>query len=115
MNRDLLFGKEVDPEIFEPIETLLLRAKQDYDVLYLTSWSAPTSGGGTSKLPEGETIRVLSYRKGAAGVVCAPVDYERLHSILIPEEERLAPKYGGYYLVINLSHLDKYFEQVSKV
>ncbi len=76
MNHNLLFGKEVEPGSWEPSTPLVLRATSDYDVLFLTSFRVPTTGGGTAVLPSGELIKVVSYREGAAAASCLPLRHD---------------------------------------
>ena len=113
MNRDLLFGKNVQGDSYEPASPLVLRALKDYEVLYLTTFSAPTTSGGTGLLPAGELICVVGYRKGFPAATCMPLRYDALQESIVPENERLDAKYGGYYFVIKLDDLDEHFEQLS--
>ena len=60
MDRSRLFGKEITrPEhyphrIFEADPNLVLIANQDFEVGYLTGYSAPFTGGGKAIFPKGE-------------------------------------------------------------
>ena len=43
---------------------------------------------------------------------CAPVNYEKLHPLIVPESVRRNSKYNGYGFVVPLDDLDEYFIEV---
>lgn len=112
MDRSKLFGKHIHAEIYQPEEDLILEAISDYETMYLTGWKAPTTGGGRAILPAGERIKVQTYSKGAIAANCTPINYDKLHSLIVPESDRINSKYSGYGLVIPLDDLDNYFIEV---
>ena len=68
----------------------------------LTQWRAPFTGGVDGLLPAGVVVSVIEGpMPDATAVGCRPENYERLELLLVPEHDRLAPKYDGYYLVID--------------
>jgi hypothetical protein len=74
-------------------------ADADTEVLVMTHWRAPFTGGNEAMLPAG-TVLVVRYDQNpnAPGFGCVPEDYDRLEAVLVPEEDRKAEKYGGYSL-----------------
>ena len=73
---------------------------QDIEASGLTTWGAPYTGSFNCVIPAG-TILVARYDQveGAKGFGCIPADYQKLEKILVPEEDRQAKKYSGYYFV----------------
>ena len=77
----------------------------------MTHWSAAFTGGKVS-VPAG-TVLVVHHDQvpGAVGVSCLPANYDELHSVFIPAEDREADKYGGYSLSILVSELVAHAKQ----
>ena len=97
----------------------IYKSKEDYQVRYLTLLRAPYTGGGDAIFPKGEKIRIgLFWIKEENQIgdkkpilnACAPLDYERLQSVIIPEDILHNPKYGGYYLSISTRDLNTKFK-----
>lgn len=112
MDRSKLFGKHVHSDIYQPEEGLIFEARADYEIMYLTGWKAPTTGGGKAVIPAGERIKIQFYRKGAVAAHCAPVNYEKLHRLIVPESDRNDSKYDGYGFVVPIDDLDEYFIEI---
>jgi len=90
-------------EIYEAID--------DVEVLYMTSWGAPFTGGGNVIFPKGETIKVATpNRPKPTSVYCEAVNYKKLHHLVVPEKDRSAPDYGGYYFAIETLTLNTKFK-----
>lgn len=90
------------------------RALADFPANALTQWDAPFTGGSSGVLPAGELVEVLDDPvPGFPAVGCRPVRYEALHTRFVSEEDRAAPKYSGYYLVIALEDLVERFERIA--
>ena len=91
------------------------QALQDVDVLVMTQWHAPYTGGDDGVVPKGEVLEVISDAlPEAAGVGLKPVRYQELHATLVDEADRLAEGYAGYYLVVLFDVLDKEFSRVKQ-
>jgi hypothetical protein len=71
----------------------------------LTSRAAPFTGGFECVSPRGTVVRVQSDPPiGARAVGCTPENYEEIERLVVPEEDRTDPQYGGYSLVIDLTN-----------
>jgi hypothetical protein len=90
------------------------RVIRDLDTHGLSTWRAPFTGDFKTTIPAG-TILVADngQREGAPGFSVVPEDYEQLETRLVPDETRLAEKYGGYYFVLLASDIGNTFELVS--
>lgn len=82
-------------------------AKEDLEIICMTSWSAPFTGGSDRILPKGEKFRILNDpRAGATAVYCEPVRYKELHKHMVLFSDRLKFWiYRGYYLCINIKEI----------
>jgi hypothetical protein len=89
-------------------------AKSDNDVAVMTHWSAPFTGGNEAVLPAG-TIVVARYdqQPDVPGFNCIPENYDQLEPALVPEDTRLADKYGGYSLSFVLDDIGTKLESSS--
>jgi len=90
----------------------LYEAKEDIEIKFLTAWRAPYTGGGTALLNKGERIWVDStpFDEKPIGVFVLPVDYQKLELRMVPNNERNATKYNGFYLSIKTKELNERFE-----
>jgi hypothetical protein len=85
----------------------------DLQVSYLTSWSAPFTGGGTGLLKRGEQVIVendLLTRPISA--YAKPINYARVEADMIPESDRANNKYAGFYLSLRTIDLGRNFKLV---
>lgn len=84
------------------------RAREESEVLYNTSWSAPFTGGGMGTIPAG-TILIVDHDPvvGATGVSLVPEAYGAIEEILVPRDERTNPKYGDYRVILTFEELDR--------
>jgi len=74
-------------------------ATPDVEVSYLTSWSAPFTGGGTGTLNRGERVMIENaFLARPISVNGTPIDYARVEERLIAQRERSNPKYDGFRL-----------------
>lgn len=73
----------------------------------MTSWNAPYTGGYDRILKAGEKFVVSSNpQPGATAVYCDPLDYKRLHKVMIPWTDRIQFwVYSGFYLSIKLDQI----------
>jgi hypothetical protein len=74
----------------------------------LTSWFAPFTGGGNGKL-RASTVLVVDHdpRPNAKSVSCTPENYAEVEQYLVPAEDRAAPKYSNFYLVLRFERLEQ--------
>ncbi len=88
-----------EKQLYEPLE--------DIDVICMTSWRAPFTGGYDRILPKGERFRVSHDPvEGATAVYCDPIRYKQLHKTMVPWKDRLQfLTYAGYYLCIKLDSI----------
>ncbi len=92
------------------------RAKVDVKVLCLTSWSAPYTGSHDRVLPKGEIVSIgMDPPAWAKGVYLDPENYEQLHEMMVPAEERQQEFYCGYYLAISFDQLRQEFEPLPQI
>jgi hypothetical protein len=92
----------------------LYKSKCDQTIDYLTSWSAPYTGGGTTTLFKGEKIWIFSdpTSNKTIGTYALPVDYKNLEDRIVPYNERTAFKYNGYYFSISTKTLNENFDLI---
>jgi hypothetical protein len=82
-------------------------------VIAMTSWAAPFTGGEKRVLPAGEEFVISNDPpEGATAVYCDPVRYEELHAQFVPTRDRQSKRYTGYYLCIDLNVIAGQCEQV---
>jgi hypothetical protein len=89
-------------------------ANVDQDVSYITSWSAPYTGGGTTKLFAGEQIWVASGPIGAKpiGAYLLAMDYNDLESRILSSNDRNSIKYEGFSFSIDTKSLNENFKLI---
>lgn len=91
----------------------IYEAIDDVEIPYMTSWGAPFTGGGNATLPKGEKVKVVTpNRPKPTSVYCDPINYKKLHSIIVPERDRKAQDYGGYYFCIDTLTLNTKFKLI---
>lgn len=74
---------------------------RDVTVKGLTHWNAPATFGFEATIPKGTVM--VAYHDGAEdaeGFGCVPERYAEMEAALVPEEDRLADKYGGYSFTV---------------
>jgi len=78
--------------------------KEPVEVIALTHWRAPFTGGYNVVLPAGEVVEIdHDPVPGATAVGCTPIRYAELEVAFIPAKDRKADNYGGYSLTIPLA------------
>jgi hypothetical protein len=82
---------------------------RDITVNFLTHWSAPFTGGGSGLLPAGTRVRVEVHFTDEPVAVAGRVLDSQVEAILVPAEDRNAPKYGGYSLSLSTEQLNRDF------
>ena len=89
------------------------RASTDLDVICLTHWRAPFTGGHRVVIPTGAEFQITyDPVEHATGVACSPVDYDQLHEVFVPPDERSAEGYDGYSLVVDITSIQRDCESV---
>jgi hypothetical protein len=89
------------------------RATAPLDVIAMTSWAAPCTGGEDGVLPAGEEFVVSNDPpEGATAVYCDPVRYDELHAHFVAAKDRRHKKYTGYYLCVDLGLIAERCERV---
>ena len=86
----------------------------DQPIRYMTAWRAPYTGGGDSKILAGERVWIDDEPtdEKPIGVYAMPIEYDKLETRMVPEEERSAAKYNGFYLSIDTMVLLEKFNLV---
>ncbi len=89
-------------------------ASFDQDVSFMTSWSAPYTGGGTTKLFKDEQIWIDSspMDEKPIGVYLLAVDYKDLENRIVSESDRTSFKYDSFYFHISTKILNENFKLV---
>lgn len=99
--------------VYYPLAGDVFESRSNVEIDYLTSWAAPYTGGGRTMLPKGE--RVIVQQVGLpkpTSVYCLPDRYDELHDRIVPESDRSAEKYGGYYFSIKTKLLNEQFAKI---
>jgi hypothetical protein len=75
-------------------------ATADIAISGLSHWKAPFTGDFETVIPEG-TVLVAPHDAfaEAEGFYCVPEQCDDLEAVLVPEADRLDPKYDGYSFV----------------
>jgi hypothetical protein len=96
----------VDGEVYETLE--------DIPIKFLTHWRAPFTDGGEGTLPKGTQVRVKipDWIREPIGVSADPLDVPRIERLLVSEDVRKNPKYGGFSLSISTAELNRRFRLV---
>ena len=91
------------------------KTTKDIQIIAMTSWAAPFTGGYDRVLRSGEVFTIANDPPNTAtAVYCVPDDYKRLHSEFIPLSDRLQFwVYRGYYLCINLRDIKESCERLT--
>ena len=89
-----------------PLGGTRFRSNVDLEVIALTTWAAPFTGGDKRVLPAGEEFTVMDTPgEGSTAVGCLPVRYDDLHQNFVNSVDRANLTYSGYYLVVSIQHL----------
>ena len=86
---------------------------RDITVRYLTHWRAPFTGGGSGALPAGTRVRVEVHFTDEPVAVAGVVQDPQVEALLVPADDRNAPKYGGYSLSLSTEQLNRDFRLLS--
>jgi hypothetical protein len=89
-------------------------ATEDMQVSYLTSWSAPFTGGGTGTLKKGERV-IMEHDMilpRPVAVYAKPIDYAAAEERMVPASDRANIKYAGFYLCLRTVDLARNFSLV---
>jgi hypothetical protein len=88
-------------------------ATRDVEVSYLTSWSAPFTGGGSGTLKKGERV-IINYEPLPRPIAAnaKAINYTHGEEGMVPESDRANKKYSGFYLVLKTLELTRDFRLV---
>jgi hypothetical protein len=88
-------------------------AARDIEVSYLTSWSAPFTGGGSGTLKKGERV-IINYEPLPRPIAAnaEAINYVQVEEGMVPESDRSNKKYSGFYLVLKTLELSRDFKLV---
>lgn len=86
-------------DVYEP--------RHEVEVTYLTRWRAPYTGGGTTRLRPGDQVVVsdVPMEEQPLAVYVDAADYAQLEARVVPESDRQAPGYEGFYLHLRTADL----------
>lgn len=92
----------------------LYAANFDQEINFLTTWTAPYSGGGTTTLFKGEQVWVDSnpIDKRPIGAYLLAVEYKDLENRIVSESDRNSFKYDSYCFHISTKTLNENFKLV---
>lgn len=86
----------------------------DVSVNYLTWWTRPYTGGGEVRLRSGDKVVVSRTPIEKPVMVYADaVDRQAMEASIVPNEERSAEGYSGFYFAIRTADLNRCFRLVS--
>ena len=88
-------------------------ATSDVEVSYLTSWSAPFTGGGSGRLKKGERV-IIDYEPLPRPIAAnaKAINYTHLEQEMVRESDRSNNKYSGFYFVLKTLQLSRAFRLV---
>ena len=88
-------------------------AARDVEVSYVTSWSAPFTGGGSGTLKKGERV-IINYEPLSRSIAANAnaINYTHVEKEMVPESDRTSKKYSGFYLVLKTLELSRDFKLV---
>ena len=89
-------------------------ASEDVEVNYLSSWSAPFTGGGMGKLKNGDRV-IVDYDillPRPVAVYARPIEYAAVEERMVPASDRANVKYAGFYLCLRTADLSLHFRLV---
>ena len=94
----------------------LYAANFDQEVDFLTSWSAPYTGGGTTKLFKDEQVWVDTnpLDEKPIGTYLLAVNYDELEKRIVSESDRNEFKYDSFYFHISTRKLNENFKLLKK-
>ncbi len=92
----------------------LYKSKVNQTIDYLTAWSVPYTGGGTTTLYKDEKIWIDSEVSDDKPIstYALPVNYKELEERIVPLSERTALKYNGYYFHISTKAINENFDLI---
>ncbi|MFZ5563801.1 MAG: hypothetical protein ACOZBW_07080 [Thermodesulfobacteriota bacterium] len=86
----------------------------DMEVDFMTAWAAPFTGGGKALMKKGDRVFVESGPSDPKpiGSYVTAMDYRTLEERMVPEQDRNAPGYGGFYFFFSTIDLNTKFALV---
>lgn len=110
-------GDAAVPAMLRAVETVRAGDRfvvtDDLSTQGLSAWRAPSTFGFDTVIPKGTVLVAPNDQApGATGFACIPEQSEKLEELLVPQETREAPKYAGYYFVLNLEDIGTRIQRV---
>jgi hypothetical protein len=92
----------------------IYEAVTDFEVTYLTAWTAPYTGDGRGSLKGGDRLCIEHEPSNPkpTSVYATAVNYEDLEKRLVPPDVRKNEQYSGYYFSIKTADLHSLFKLV---
>lgn len=105
------------PETRFPRKGDVYEALEGFEVPYMTSWAAPFTGDGKALLKCGDQFEIpdSSVIPQPILVYARAVKYRELEARMVPESERKAESYTGFYFAVKTSDLNTKFRLVRSV
>lgn len=105
---------QIPPGVRFPRKGDIYEALEDMAVDYMTSWSLPFTGGGEGMLKKGDQVVVDTepVDARATSTYASAVAYDALEKRIVPDSERSAPKYSGFYFFFGTVDLNRKFRLV---
>lgn len=123
--RDSLGSPEVDwalnyeksllpPGTRFPKEGEVYEALEDVELNYLTSWTAPFTGGGAGVLPKGQWLRVAAILDPQPiSAYADAVNYKTMEELIVPVEDRTAQNYSAFYFSVPTALFNTKFRRIN--
>jgi hypothetical protein len=104
----------IPPDVRFPQKGDVYEALEDMTADFLTAWSAPFTGGGQGLLKKSERILVDSEPSEPKPIssYAVAIDYEALEQRIVPESDRTAERYAGFYFHFKTVDLNRKFKLV---
>ena len=94
-------------------EGMKFRSLRDLKIEGIVAYGGPYSTGFEGVLPAGE-ILVGGQKPGRRGMWLVPERYKHFEQLLVPEQARQNPEYGGYAVSFVFSQIGKDYEIVDE-
>ena len=80
----------------------------DFEIYGCSLWRMPYVGGFDCVIPKGTVLVAHSDQlPDALGFSLKPEKYDEMKEVLVPENDRTDPKFGGYYFVFTNDQIGK--------
>jgi O-acetyl-ADP-ribose deacetylase (regulator of RNase III) len=99
--------------LFYPKGGEVFEAIQDTQIIYLTHFMEPYTGGDKTKILKGERVIVSKpNQEKQLSYYCYPIESTEIENRIIPLSDRDNPTYNGYSLSIDTKSLNQDFKQI---